>query len=276
MWLLQQDRGGQKAGTLIWDFDGTLAYRRGGMFGASLLEVARRAAPASEFNPDVIHSCLQTGFPWHRPEAPHPEIESGEAWWKRLYPVLERALKRIGFDASTARSLARQVRHVYVDPQRWSLFDDVQPTLDRLTAQGWQHVILSNHVPELGEIVRHLGLATQIARVFNSAETGYEKPHPRSFRTVIQQMPNSQAFWMIGDNMRTDIIGAAALGIPGILVRNQHEDAVFDAHDLSEVPPIVGQAPDPLYPDGRQSTYPKPDSANQNERPASERKRELR
>ena len=30
---------------LIWDFDGTLGYRAGGMFGGALREIIRREAP---------------------------------------------------------------------------------------------------------------------------------------------------------------------------------------------------------------------------------------
>ena len=156
-------------GILIWDFDGTLGYREGGMFGASLLEVVQWIAPEAAVTHDQIRPYLQSGFPWHMPERPHVEIESSEQWWEQLYPIFERALKGVGFDASQARSVAREARAVYTNPERWFLFDDVLPTLDLLAAKGWCHVILSNHVPELGNIVRHLSLEAHIARVFNSA-----------------------------------------------------------------------------------------------------------
>jgi putative hydrolase of the HAD superfamily len=225
--------------TLIWDFDGTLGYRKGGLFGASLLEVVQRVAPNAEVTHDQIRPYLQSGFPWHMPERPHLEIKSSEQWWEKLYPVFERALEGIGFDASQARSMAREARAVYTNPERWLLFDDVIPTLDLLASSGWRHVILSNHVPELRDIVQHLSLEAYIVRVFNSAETGYEKPHQRAFQIVLENSPDSEVFWMIGDSMSADIAGAESVGIPGILVRRHHRDAEHYCESLSQVPSIV-------------------------------------
>ena len=66
--------------TLIWDFDGTLGYREGGMFGAALLEVVRQTAPGADVTQGQIRPYLQSGFPWHTPERPHLEIASSEPW----------------------------------------------------------------------------------------------------------------------------------------------------------------------------------------------------
>ncbi len=49
---------------------------------------------------------------------------------------------RAGWPASTR---ARFVDHTV----SWELFDDTLPALDQLSADGWSHVVLSNHVPEL-------------------------------------------------------------------------------------------------------------------------------
>lgn len=229
----------KQMGTLIWDFDGTLGYRRGGMFSASLVEVVQRVDPEAAVTQDHIRPYLQSGYPWDMYELPHLEIQSPEQWWERLYPVFERAFEGIGFGASQARSMAKEARAVYTDLERWALFDDVIPTLDLLASKGWRHVILSNHVPELGDIVRYLGLEARVARVFNSAETGYEKPHSEAFRIVFENSPDSEAFWMIGDNVSADVAGARSVGIPGILVRKYHEDAEYYAQDLFQVPAIV-------------------------------------
>jgi putative hydrolase of the HAD superfamily len=230
--------------TLIWDFDGTLGYREGGMFGASLLEVIQRGEPGFNVTHGQIRPYLQSGFPWHTPERSHPEIDSGDQWWETLlYPIFEQALTGVGVDSCRARSMARQARAVYTDPGRWRLFDDVIPTLDLLSSRGWCHVILSNHVPELRDIVRHLGLGPHIMKVFNSAETGYEKPHPRAFETVLEDLPDPGAVWMIGDNMQADVAGANAAGIPGILVRRYHKSAEYYSERLSHIPLIVCSMP---------------------------------
>ena len=68
-----------KARLLIWDFDGTLGYRHGGAWSASMLEVLQRQLPGIGATADHFRPYLQTGFPWHHPERPHPEIQTAEA-----------------------------------------------------------------------------------------------------------------------------------------------------------------------------------------------------
>jgi putative hydrolase of the HAD superfamily len=225
--------------TLIWDFDGTLGYREGGMWGAALLEVIQQESPGLGVSMDQVRPHLQSGFPWHASDRPHPDIRSADQWWESLFPVLERALEGVGFEPARARSMAERVRPVYTAPERWRLFGDTMPTLERLSARGWAHVILSNHVPELGQIVRFLGLALHVGAIFNSAETGYEKPHPQAFQAVLDAFPGTTMMWMIGDSMGVDIAGARAVGIPAILVRRYHEDAEFYCDRLSQVPTVV-------------------------------------
>jgi putative hydrolase of the HAD superfamily len=227
--------------TLIWDFDGTLGYRTGGMFGGALREVVHREAPALDVPIERFRPYLQSGFPWHTPDRPHPEIASAEQWWDALDPVFERALKGVGLGARQAHALAKQVRHVYPDPERWRLFDDTMPTLGRLSAQGWTHVLLSNHVPELPRILHHLGLLPQIASVLNSADTGYEKPHPQAFRLALEAMGSVTAVWMIGDSYSADVAGAEAAGVPAILVRRHHAGARHYCDGLAQVETILNK-----------------------------------
>ncbi len=217
---------------LLWDFDGTLGYRDGGAWTAALLETLDFALPEHAITLEQLRLYTQTGFPWHQPEHPHLHLTSTAAWWEALYPVLARAYMGVGLDESLARALARQFRAVYLNLNRWRLFDDVLPALDTLSARGWVHAILSNHVPELGDIVRHLGLTSRIARVFNSAETGYEKPHPRAFQIALETLPDVETAWMIGDNVTADVQGAEAVGLPAILVRHQHPQARYCCETL--------------------------------------------
>lgn len=58
---------------LIWDFDGTLAYRQGGWSGA-LIDVLDRHEHGHSFSTDQVRPHLRQGFPWHDPEEPHPEL----------------------------------------------------------------------------------------------------------------------------------------------------------------------------------------------------------
>jgi len=225
--------------TLIWDFDGTLGYREGGMFGASLQEVVRRQAPQASPSLAAFRPHLRAGFPWHNWQQPHPHITTADEWWEWINPIFERALTAGGIEPEQAKAMARKVRPVYTDLERWRLFDDVLPTLGRLAERGWSHVILSNHVPELHQIVEHLRLSPYLDKVFNSAELGYEKPHPQAFQIVLESLPHTENIWMVGDNIKADVIGAKAAGIPAILVRKYSKEAEFYCESLTQVPAVV-------------------------------------
>ncbi len=99
--------------------------------------------------------------------------------------------------------------------------------------------MLSNHVPELSDLLGHLAVRNFFAQVFNSAETGYEKPHPEAYRAVLKSIADAESLWMIGDNAVADIEGAAAVGIPGILVRKQHPNALYQCDNLSQVEAVL-------------------------------------
>jgi putative hydrolase of the HAD superfamily len=224
---------------LLWDFDGTLGYREGGMFAAAMVELARAEVSGLEIAAEDLQPYLQSGFPWHTPDRPHPEIETAESWWDALAPMFERGFRSVGIEAQRARTLAHQVRHIYADPSHWRLLDQALATLDGLTTRGWTHVLLSNHVPELRSILDHLELTSRFLRIFNSAETGYEKPHPLAFQVVLDTFPAAETIWMIGDSVRADVMGAESLGIPAILVHRKGEAAKHVCPTLSDVSAVL-------------------------------------
>jgi putative hydrolase of the HAD superfamily len=157
-------------------------------------------------------------------------------------PVIARAYEAAGYEPARALELAAAARRIYVDPAvGWTLFDDTIPALERLSRAGWTHAILSNHVPELRLLVAKLGLEEQVALVSCSAETGYEKPHPRAFASVIDRLRPAEA-WMVGDNAVADVLGAEAVGIRGVLVRRPDPRAERYADSLAGVERFVEEA----------------------------------
>lgn len=203
---------------LLWDFDGTLAERPG-MWSGALLEVLDEQQPGHGLTRAKIASVLSSGFPWHNPATAHPELADADAWWSHVIQVVSKALTRLGMAPGRAASAARLMRSVYPALNRWCLFDDTIPTLTRLSESGWRHVVVSNHVPELPEIMAALGLSDHFVAVINSAVTGYEKPHPQAFRIALAAVEFPRHVWMIGDNHAADVAGATAVGIDAILVR---------------------------------------------------------
>ncbi len=221
---------------LLWDFDGTLGYREG-MWSGALAEVLRRHDMT--IATERIRPYLQTGFPWHKADTVRERGCTADEWWRALDSVFENAFLGLGVDAGRIPPMIRDVRTAYCDTSSWKLFDDAIPAIENLTAGGWHHLLLSNHVPELRDILRSLAILHHFDFIFNSAETGCEKPHPQAFRAVCDTLGTSGHLWMIGDSYEADIAGAEAAGMRAVLVRKKHEKATRYCATLAELDTIL-------------------------------------
>lgn len=139
-------------------------------------------------------------------------------WWASLAPLLTGACVGAGVCEADARRAAAALRAVYLDPAAWSVYDDVAPALALL--DGYRHVIVSNHVPELPSLVAALGL--RVDAVVTSAAVGWEKPNPAIYRAglAVAEAEPGEA-WMVGDNPVADVAGAEAAGLRAVLVRGE-------------------------------------------------------
>lgn len=225
---------------ILWDFDGTLGYRPG-MWSQALLDVLLEQDPATIVTREDIRPYMREGFLWHQHHVPHVEVTTPEKWWAEAETIFIRAYVGTGCSPELARQLAPLARLRYLETSQWSLFEDVIPTLEALSSQGWQHAILSNHVPELSAIVDALGLTPHMRVVLSSALRGYEKPHPQAFLQAFELLGRPQTLWMIGDNIEADILGAQAVGIPAILVRKEDTRATYAYPDLAPLPDFLSQ-----------------------------------
>lgn len=220
------------ARAILWDFDGTLAMREG-LWSQAIADTLARHHPSLEVVREAIAPHLSSGFFWHTPEVAHTHIVETEPWWEALYPVLERAISlSSGLSALEARRLLPEVRAEYLRPAAWNVYPDVVPCLEQLRKLGWRHMILSNHVPELEELVVALGLREHFSAVFTSAKTGYEKPHPGAFQAALQTLAPGTETWMIGDSYPADVVGAEQAGLRAVLVRKPHPLATRYEPDL--------------------------------------------
>ena len=176
-------------------------------------EVVREHLPCSEIDRTAFVEHLRRGSPWREPDVAHLDSADPGEWWGRLAPTLANALIRsAGINIERAHALVPHVRRRFTDPSRWSLYDAVGECLEQLTATGWAHAILSNHVPELARIADALGLSLWIDAIFNSATLGYQTPRPEAIHTVCSAYPDAIDQVMIGDNIAADIRGAEGLG----------------------------------------------------------------
>lgn len=205
---------------VIWDFDGTLGRRRGGWWGASILEFLDSNQPGHGVTAETLREPLSRGFPWHSHEVPHPHLNPAGRWWRHVGDILTAALESAGYSLRDAEALTHHVRTRFVDLSAWEAFEDAVPALETMKQRGWSNLILSNHIPELPEIVAALPIEELIDATVSSANVGYEKPHRGAFEAALDMAGNPDEVWMVGDNPIADVAGAESLGIPAILVRS--------------------------------------------------------
>jgi putative hydrolase of the HAD superfamily len=224
---------------LVWDFDGTLAQRPG-QWSGTLHKILSEEFPHLPATRDDFRPHTSANFPWHTPDTPRIPPHSDDEWWQALHPVLTRAFESCGrLCTADAQRLAARVRGEYLRLDEWRVFDDTIPVLTALAAEGWTHVVLSNHVPELEKLIDALGLAPHFEAVFNSAKTGYEKPHPEAYAQVRAACPRATRYVMVGDNIIADVRGARAFGWPAVLVRNQDPGEPDACASLTTLPRIL-------------------------------------
>lgn len=228
-----------RARYVVWDFDGTLAQRKGGWSGA-VAEVAAQQGYCSADESERFRPYLASGFPWHSPSVVREAPANAETWWKSVYPVLANAYRcALGVDASVAVQLTERAQRAYVAPDAWRLMPNALDVVDRLATQGWRHVVLSNHTPELESLLKSLGLRTRMDAVFNSALTGCEKPHPRAFANVQSALPLGAYLVMVGDNPVGDYDGAVAAGWSAVLIAASQPGGRVTCTELTELPGML-------------------------------------
>jgi len=238
---------GRSDNVIFWDFEGTLAYRRGG-WRSALIEVLDINEPGHQIDTEQVRPYLRDGFPWHRPDESHTHITTSVDWWLQIEDIFARAYLGVGLNRNRAGELSSLVRDVYINPERFLLYEDTVPALIQLAEKGWKHAILSNHVPELPGIVDGTGLSPYTDYCITSGITGYEKPNPLSFKHALELTGYPGHVWMVGDNLEADIHGAESAGIPAILVRTRSDEVVaHSAHDLREVISIIESADNTLH-----------------------------
>lgn len=207
---------------VLWDFDGTLA-RRDGMWAGALVDALALLGPTTVTVEDLKPG-LKDGFPWHRPDR-ILEVTDAAGWWQRLTPMLTRAYETAGVPTESARAAVSRVATQFYRIDAWELINGATAALDLTLSHGYANVIVSNHAPELGELVSALGLDRWIDRVITSALVGAEKPNPRIFRHALQITGAGADCWMVGDNPIADIQGAQRAGIRAILADGAYADA---------------------------------------------------
>ena len=219
-------------GTLIWDFDGTLATRDFSWEKAFLTAISS-VQPDHSVQAEDVQRVLRQGFPWHLPEDTLVDRIDTSMWWARIEAFFALAFQSLGF-ADHGPTLAKMVHQMATSYDDYILIPDAMPTLAKCAEQGWNQVILSNHMPDLPDMVHGLGLTQYVSQTFASASYGYSKPSRELFEKVLATLPTRENVWMIGDSYEADIVGGMSVGLPSILVRSLKGRHSLEASDLEE------------------------------------------
>ena len=104
--------------------------------------------------------------------------------------------------------------------RRLGLFADTLPALRALSGRYRLAIISDAQRQFLEPELREVGLADLFETVVVSGDFGYRKPDPRLFEHALRLCGCAPAeALMIGDNLRRDVGGAQAAGIPAIWLR---------------------------------------------------------
>ncbi|MBO0794443.1 MAG: HAD hydrolase-like protein [Ktedonobacteraceae bacterium] len=66
-------------------------------------------------------------------------------------------------------------------------------------------------------------------------------PYPGAFFNALTRLDHPKMVYMIGDNIEADVLGAEAVGIPAILVRNPDSRAIRFCPDLFGIPNLLSR-----------------------------------
>lgn len=210
---------------IFWDFHGTLAYNDY-MFSKALYKVLIKNAADTGITIDHIKKKPIKGLPWQDYEKEYLHLTESSAWWKNAEGIFIECYKELGIVEEKAVIYAKEVREVLIKVDEFILYEDTIETLSYFKNRGYANVILSNHIPELPDIVEGLGLSSYLLECISSANVGYEKPNSRIYRYALEKYNNPKDVWMIGDSIIADVKGAESAQIKGVLVRSKREDDI--------------------------------------------------
>lgn len=224
---------------IFWDFHGTLAGSPQ-YFTTCLKKVLYDNEKEVNVTDDDLLPWLDYGFPWQEPENDYLEYADPEAWWQKIYSILEYAYVMNGIPEEKACVYTVEARKHLADPFIYKLYDDTLDTLKKAKEAGYRNVILSNHIPELPYMAECLGLMEYVDVCISSANVGYEKPNPKIFEIGLETAQHPDTVWMVGDTIDADIRGAEAVGINAILIRKPRVDNVkYYSPDLTGALKII-------------------------------------
>jgi putative hydrolase of the HAD superfamily len=146
--------------------------------------------------------------------------------------VWQRVIDVLGHDDAEGAVLASVTEHhTSIDRAAARLYDDVVPVLSTLREAGVRLAVVTNGASDLQRSrLEDLDLVRHLDAIVISGEVGVVKPDVAIFEHLLRQLGvGAEDVWHVGDNLDTDVAGAAGAGLtPVWLDRLGTETAVRD------------------------------------------------
>jgi putative hydrolase of the HAD superfamily len=115
-----------------------------------------------------------------------------------------------------------------------ALFSDVPEALILMREQGRVVGVVSNMGESGNAVAGRIGLTPYIDFIVTSNDAGANKPHPPIFLAALERAGvSADAAILVGDSVDTDIIGAAGVGIAGVLLDRESRYGRSSTYDRS-------------------------------------------
>lgn len=142
--------------------------------------------------------------------------------------LVRKALKEAGQDHVPAEKIRLAMDEMYaITEQQWKIENDAHSTLKELINRGFHLGVVSNAADavDVSRIIDQHKLRDYFEVIIVSADFGIRKPDPRLFKIALQRMhAKPQSAVMVGDNLRSDILGAHRAGMRAIWITRRSDD----------------------------------------------------
>lgn len=224
---------------IFWDFQGTLAHNDW-MVSKALFKVLCNHEVSTTITLEDFKSKPIIGFPWQNHEIEYLHLTNSKAWWNHAEKIFMRTYMDLNISSEKAVNYAKKVKEEFIKADEFILYEDTIETLSYFKDEGYRNIILSNHIPELLEIIKDLGLDEYIDICISSANVGYEKPNSKIFHYGLKIANYPREVWMVGDSFTADVQGGEGVGIKSILVRSEERsDVKYYSKDLRGVKEFI-------------------------------------
>ena len=139
----------------------------------------------------------------------------------------------------------RSVEAAELKEGAWKLLDD-------LRVAGMKLALVSNTPPTSQIILDRLRLREKFDQIVFSCDVGYLKPDPRIFKHALNALEvRPEEAVIVGDKIRTDILGGAILGMRSVLVEERLRQVIENGQNYVDaiVPRLLDIERTRLYQD---------------------------